>query len=491
MINDELNKRSYLDDYEEIYLRNGRYECESDDDDDQCDCFWYNESHRNNMLTKGGDDYEKIKEKISKMIRKKNKTQALIKRNSKSNCNGSILRRKTTLKALKNEIEKIILAKKNKELITANDDAAYIPHIKSSKGFNQNYKDYIELNTNSNRGIIKNKNSAKLNTKLIKKRNKTINTETKQTLGKEALTTAMSLSQEKDQTCDSINEANFKLLRAKKMNNTRINNSPQTSLYKSQGINLRTLNNKFKPFNLGKIDIENIQYTYSSNAPTLLINELSFKDEITDIINEHLPKINADNENEFIDNRLRRNLSMVNCHSLEIPSKPPIDIRKFNLFRSTLSKAEKSIRIYLDNFMKHYIAEIGKKCQCAIDKINELNDKWNVMCISYIIRKRVLDLLLSKQGNQIETILINELSVLNQYYIQNKNMFELICQREVMKEKKYKLSASREKKMNDLTMKIETLFREKSKERFVIWKGLKYDWVIQYDKYILSNNNKQ
>lgn len=165
------------------------------------------------------------------------------------------------------------------------------------------------------------------------------------------------------------------------------------SSYKSSNISLKTLKYTLKPFNFGKIDIESSQYTPTLNAPTLLNNRLSFKEEIASIINENHSKSKHTKDNS--EYSLNKNPSVVHCYSFEVSLKPPIDISKLDMVISALMKAEGSVKHYFNNSLRNYIVKLSKKCNSNSnsnwdEKINVLNDIWEFLSISYIIRKRVL-----------------------------------------------------------------------------------------------------
>lgn len=312
-----------------------------------------------------------------------------------------------------------------------------------------------------------------------------------------------------------------------KIINTSINNNPNT-----KSVNLAEINNKLRNIKPSTSNTNtSIRSILKSSTPTYIISNdnLTPNDNNNNIINT-----NINNSNLNIDPSPKQYLipsyppnpptkittAQINHH--ELPSQnlqhsqePPTKPQKKNIFYSL--QLDKSIPTSVTSFGKYLITHIEKeenykilyntelkklKAQllkifssedltdhCLIDYMIEL---WDKLEISYVNRYQIMKHLLKLNADNLYHFLDRETEYLTEYFQVSEDIFKIIKQRELLKSK-LQIKVNRgsdlednKDSLNDITMKVEKMikaFKTKYTNLDIIWKGLRYEWFVNYEKW--------
>ena len=188
-------------------------------------------------------------------------------------------------------------------------------------------------------------------------------------------------------------------------------------------------------------------------------------------------------------------------YSLQVDKSTPTTVEEFGKYLlSHIEKEENYKMLFLSEIkkIKNQIVKIFKSEKstdhCLTDYMLEL---WDKLEISFTIRYQIMKQLLKMKSLPLYQFLDKETEYLTEYYQITEEIFKLIKQRETLKCKLQKklnrneLLPEDKNGLDDITrevaVKIKT-FKNKYKNLDIIWKGLRYEWFMNYEKWFYENN---
>ena len=315
-----------------------------------------------------------------------------------------------------------------------------------------------------------------------------------------------------------------------KIINTSINNNSNT-----KSVNLAEINNKLRNIKPSSSNTNtSIRSILKSSTPTYIISNDNITPNNSNNNNIINTNTNTNNSNINIDPSPKQYLipsyptnlptkittAQINHH--ELPSQnlqhsqePPTKPQKKNIFYSL--QLDKSIPTSVTSFGKYLITHIEKeenykilyntelkklKAQllkifssenltdhCLIDYMIEL---WDKLEISYVNRYQIMKHLSKLNADNLYHFLDRETEYLTEYFQVSEDIFKIIKQRELLKSKlQIKVNRGSDLEdnkdgLNDITMKVERMiksFKAKYTNLDIIWKGLRYEWFVNYEKW--------
>ena len=117
---------------------------------------------------------------------------------------------------------------------------------------------------------------------------------------------------------------------------------------------------------------------------------------------------------------------------------------------------------------------------------------WEKLDVSYFTRYQILKQLIKLPQLNLYSFLDIETEYLTNYFQISENIFFLIKKRESLKSKlqtkanRNELIPGDREELDDLTKNLESLikdFKKKYKGLDIIWKGMKYEWFMNYENW--------
>ena len=224
--------------------------------------------------------------------------------------------------------------------------------------------------------------------------------------------------------------------------------------------------------------------SYPTNPPTKIT---------TAQINQHeLPSQNLQHSQEPPTKPQKKNI----FYSLQLDKSIPTSVTSFGKYLITHIEKEENYKILYNNELKKLKAQLLKiftsedlTDHCLIDYMIEL---WDKLEISYVNRYQIMKRLSKLTADNLYHFLDRETEYLTEYFQVSEDIFKTIKQRELLKSKlQIKVNRGGDLEdnkdgLNDITMKIEKMikaFKAKYTNLDVIWKGLRYEWFINYEKW--------
>lgn len=188
-------------------------------------------------------------------------------------------------------------------------------------------------------------------------------------------------------------------------------------------------------------------------------------------------------------------------YSLQVDKSTPTTVEEFGKYLlSHIEKEENYKMLFLSEIkkIKNQILKIFKSEKstdhCLTDYMLEL---WDKLEISFTIRYQIMKQLLKMKSLPLYQFLDKETEYLTEYFQITEEIFKLIKQRETLKCKlqtklnRNELLPEDKNGLDDMTrevaVKIKT-FKSKYKNLDIIWKGLRYEWFMNYEKWFYENN---
>lgn len=434
---------------------------------------------------------------------------------------------------------KIMLAKKN---INVLHDKILIGAQKVEKILN-NETDYLEnASTNKDKATISEINNNFLSDYNSNEIN-SCNIEDKEFLNQR-------MRSVEDNLVNLYNKEQQQEINQQKLNKKIINTNQKTNQPKIDGsVNLMEINKKIKDFTAPTGNINNTEsdntflneeeketqklrvlnqnqnaYDYSnfiSNNPDITgqkncqiktdkqFQDQELKENISNINNSNplntcnLEEINALNT---LKNKKERNYLTINSslfHSIQIDGNIPTSVASFGKYLITHIENEENYRILYHNELKKLKGAIQKMFRnskssdhCLMEYMIEL---WNKLDISYIVRYKILNNLIKLNSLQVYSFLDKETEYLTNYFQISENIFKNIRTRENIK---LKLQTKINRKENipedkngldNITQIIEEQiekFKNKYKGLDIIWKGIRYEWFMNYESWFYEITKK-
>ena len=272
-------------------------------------------------------------------------------------------------------------------------------------------------------------------------------------------------------------------------NDNKINKMIQSQKFEQDSIspihsNANLLNNNIK-------EIDN--YTQTINV-SKEISPIITKDNSINIKNKPIVKKNEDDSKKIF-------------YSIQIDKHVPISISGFGKYLIEHIEREEKYKLLYNNELKSFQSKIEKIFENIKGKDHYLTDYmielWNKLQTSYFTRYEIMKQIINLHPSNLYNFLDRETEYLINYYKISEKIFSDIQKRENLK-LKLQIQANRNdikvndhKKFNEITILLENSiseFKKKFTNVDIIWKGLRYQWFMNYENWFyemenLSKNN--
>ena len=203
-------------------------------------------------------------------------------------------------------------------------------------------------------------------------------------------------------------------------------------------------------------------------------------------------KIMKKNNNNFIFDK-NKNI----FYSLQIDNNIPTNVSDFGKFLISHIEKEENYKTLFNRELKSFKNKIKKiftnsrtTDHCLTDY---LFDIWDKLEISYSIRYQILNNIIKLDANNLYLFLDRETEYLTNYFQISEQIFQKIKKRENIKSKlqiktnrnEFILPGDREE-LERITQDLEEnikIFKNKYKGMNIIWKGIFYEWFMNYEKW--------
>ena len=221
------------------------------------------------------------------------------------------------------------------------------------------------------------------------------------------------------------------------------------------------------------------------------------------IISKDIQNIKRKKTSENTTNRKNdKNITENIFYSIQIDKYIPITISEFGKYLIKHIEKEEKYKILFNNELKSFcykIKNIFDNSNCNDHCLTDyMLDIWNKLEISYYTRYQIMKKIIQFNSSYLYSFLDRETEYLINYYKISEKIFSIIQKRENIKLKlqiqsnKNELNINDQKKFNEITIKLEELikeFKEKYKNVDIIWKGLRYQWFMNYEKWFYEMEN--
>ena len=188
-------------------------------------------------------------------------------------------------------------------------------------------------------------------------------------------------------------------------------------------------------------------------------------------------------------------------YSLQLDKSIPTTVSEFGKYLlSHIEKEENYKMLFLSEVkkLKNQILKIFRNEKstdhCLTDYMIEL---WDKLEISYTTRYQILKNLLKLKSLQLYSFLDKETEYLTEYYQITEEIFKMIKQRESIKSKlqtklnRNELLPDDKNGFDDISKEVADkikAFKNKYKNLDIIWKGLRYEWFMNYENWFYGMN---
>ena len=272
-------------------------------------------------------------------------------------------------------------------------------------------------------------------------------------------------------------------------NDNKINKMIQSQKFEQDSIspihsNANLLNNNIK-------EIDNYKQTINVSKE---ISPIITKDNSINIKNKPIVKKNEDDSKKIF-------------YSIQIDKHVPISISGFGKYLIEHIEREEKYKLLYNNELKSFQSKIEKIFENTKGKDHYLTDYmielWNKLQTSYFTRYEIMKQIINLHPSNLYNFLDRETEYLINYYKISEKIFSDIQKRENLK-LKLQIQANRNdikvndhKKFNEITILLENSiseFKKKFTNVDIIWKGLRYQWFMNYENWFyemenLSKNN--
>ena len=204
---------------------------------------------------------------------------------------------------------------------------------------------------------------------------------------------------------------------------------------------------------------------------------------------------------------VRKNEKTINVsenifYSIQIDKYIPITISEFGKYLIKHIEKEEKYKILFYNELKSFcykIKNIFDNSNCNDHCLTDyMLDIWNKLQISYYTRYQIMKKIIQFNSSNLYSFLDRETEYLINYYKISEKIFSIIQKRENIKLKlqiqsnRNELNINDQNIFNEITIKLEELikeFKEKYKNVDIIWKGLRYQWFMNYEKWFYEMEN--
>lgn len=287
----------------------------------------------------------------------------------------------------------------------------------------------------------------------------------------------------------------------------------------NNSVNLAEINNKIRNFKTSTISSSNNSFRSIipqpskdiQIAPNVNINNnnniiINSNEEPKQYLISSPPKTQI--PNEIGDQQQQKLPKKKNIfYSLQLDKSIPTSVSAFGKYLITHIEKEENFKTIYFNEIKKLKSQLLKifssektSDHCLIEYMLEL---WDKLEISYVNRYQIMKQLSKLNASQLYHFLDKETEYLTEYFQITESIFKKIKQRETMKSK-LQLKINRggyignnnKGGLDEITKEVETMVKE-FKGRYlnldVIWRGLRYEWFINYEKwfYEIGGVNKK
>ncbi len=455
-------------------------------------------SYRKKIDTELNNKYEKEKKKIEKEI---NEIKAQIyrvkcKEKLKINKINTLKKNIKTFNDINNKnvenLDKIINSKdlEDEKNIPLNNQILKNKIEKNSSSKGQSFIHLLNNNSYSTNLINLNQLNKQLDDILINSFEKIDNNYKKNKLLRNPSNNSVNLKEINNQI--KLNSGrSFKSFSNRKVlsNDNNINKMIQSQKFEQDSIspihsNANLLNNNIK-------DIDNYKQTINVSKE---ISPIITKDNSINIKNKPIVKKNEDDSKKIF-------------YSIQIDKHVPISISGFGKYLIEHIEREEKYKLLYNNELKSFQSKIEKIFENTKGKDHYLTDYmielWNKLQTSYFTRYEIMKQIINLHPSNLYNFLDRETEYLINYYKISEKIFSDIQKRENLK-LKLQIQANRNdikvndhKKFNEITISLENSiseFKKKFTNVDIIWKGLRYQWFMNYENWFyemenLSKNN--
>ena len=267
-------------------------------------------------------------------------------------------------------------------------------------------------------------------------------------------------------------------------NDNKINKMIQSQKFEQDSIspihsNANLLNNNIK-------EIDNYKQTINVSKE---ISPIITKDNSINIKNKPILKKNEDNSKKIF-------------YSIQIDKHVPISITGFGKYLIEHIEREEKYKLLYNNELKSFQSKIEKIFENTKVKDHYLTDYmidlWNKLETSYFKRYEIMKQIINLHPSNLYNFLDRETEYLINYYKISEKIFSDIQKRENLK-LKLQIQANRNdikvndhKKFNEITILLENSiseFKKKFTNVDIIWKGLRYQWFMNYENWFYEMEN--
>ena len=455
-------------------------------------------SFRKKIDTELNNKYEKEKKKIEKEINeiKSQIYRVKCKEKLKINMINAIKQNIKTFNDINNKnvenLDKIINSKdlEDEKNIPLNNQILKNKIEKNSSSKGQSFIHLLNNNSYSTNLINLNQLNKQLDDILINSFEKIDNNYKKNKLLRNPSNNSVNLKEINNQI--KLNSGrSFKSFSNRKVlsNDNKINKMIQSQKFEQDSIspihsNANLLNNNIK-------EIDN--YTQTINV-SKEISPIITKDNSINIKNKPIVKKNEDDSKKIF-------------YSIQIDKHVPISISGFGKYLIEHIEREEKYKLLYNNELKSFQSKIEKIFENTKGKDHYLTDYmielWNKLQTSYFTRYEIMKQIINLHPSNLYNFLDRETEYLINYYKISEKIFSDIQKRENLK-LKLQIQANRNdikvndhKKFNEITISLENSiseFKKKFTNVDIIWKGLRYQWFMNYENWFyemenLSKNN--
>ena len=292
--------------------------------------------------------------------------------------------------------------------------------------------------------------------------------------------------------------------------NTNNHISNNTSFY-SQKINLTKNNLPISPiYSYKNIGAYNNTKTNNVNTITNFNTKTNIEMNQNDIIENNEKELNENLENNKKTNQKinesynYKPKSKTIFYSIQINKNIPISISEFGKYLIKHIEKEEKYKILYYNEVKKFKLQIQKifKQSKKTDHFltDYLFDLWNKVNTSFYTRYQILKQIVKFSAEKLYEFLDIETEYLSNYYQITENIFKEIEKRENLKAKlqtkanRNELKNADKENLDEITKNLEILiqnFQKKFKKLDIIWKGLRYNWFMNYENWFYDMEKKQ
>ena len=294
--------------------------------------------------------------------------------------------------------------------------------------------------------------------------------------------------------------------------NTNNNHASNNNSFYSQKINLTKNNFPISPIysykNIGAYN--NTKTNNITNTITNFNTKTNIEMNQNDIIENNEKELNENIENnKKINQKINESYnnkpkSKTIFYSLQINKNIPISISEFGKYLIKHIEKEERYKILYYNEIKKFklqIQKIFKQSKKTDHFLTEcLFDLWNKVNTSFYTRYQILKQIVKFSAEKLYEFLDIETEYLSNYYQISQNIFREIEKRENLKAKlqtkanRNELKNADKENLDEITKNLEILiqnFQKKFKKLDIIWKGLRYNWFMNYENWFYDMEKKQ